>query len=323
MQRWTIPDWMIPKGEVGSPTNPGPFSEVPAKLPKGLRFDPFTGPPPPTPPAQADPVTAAVKQGIASRVPTRMPKARPLAVPQPDPFAGATPSNAPTGSAELPQVSGPQQPLTLGLKPTGPSRIINPSAPEPSMTGSEGRAATWTNERVMELAGKGNREAIQQAVRRGMELPPGARYVMGDPDFSRTIYNPRESTTFTPEGEPIRNLETPEKSSRARIALPEEGATPKEIINASTGEVTQPQVPLAEVPAQKPSRPLAVPGYKLGEKAETLAQPRKSLGPEFESQQREEMIQRYRGILRNPKATPEDVAEATARMRELSALQGN
>ncbi|HET8924853.1 MAG TPA: hypothetical protein VFN26_17875 [Candidatus Acidoferrum sp.] len=57
--------------------------------------------------------------------------------------------------------------------------------PEPRFAGSEGRAATWTNEDVMRLARQGNREAIQQAVRRGMELPPGARYVMGDPDPRR------------------------------------------------------------------------------------------------------------------------------------------
>lgn len=74
----------------------------------------------------------------------------------------------------------------------------------PRFTGHEGRPATWTNERVMQLAKEGNREAIQQAVRRGMELPPNARYVAGDADFSSGAYNPRDVTTFGPDGTPIR-----------------------------------------------------------------------------------------------------------------------
>lgn len=106
------------------------------------------------------------------------------------------------------------------------------------MTGSEGRAATWTNEAVQRLASQGNREAISQSIRRGMELPPGARYVMGDPDFSRAVYNPREVTQFTPEGTPIRNVENPTTSTpRSKIQVPEAAAQPRETINAATGEV--------------------------------------------------------------------------------------
>lgn len=29
-----IPEWMVPKGEVGSPTNPGPFNDIPMRMPR-------------------------------------------------------------------------------------------------------------------------------------------------------------------------------------------------------------------------------------------------------------------------------------------------
>ena len=84
-------------------------------------------------------------------------------------------------------------------------KIVSPTEGEPRATGSEGRPATWTNEFVLDQAGKGNRDAIAQAVRRGLQLPENARYVMGDPDFPRAVLNPREVTLFSPEGIPIRN----------------------------------------------------------------------------------------------------------------------
>jgi hypothetical protein len=125
----------------------------------------------------------------------------------------------------------------------GAPRVVPFDAGEPRMTGNEGRAATWTNEAVQRLAQQGNREAIQQAVRRGMQLPPGARYVMGDPDFSRAVYNPRDVTQFTPEGQPIRNVENPiEPASRGRIQVPQQ-PQPREVINAASGEVTNPYAP--------------------------------------------------------------------------------
>lgn len=62
-------------------------------------------------------------------------------------------------------------------------------------------------------------------------------------------------------------------------------------------------------------------GYKPTEKAATMSGERRNLGPEFDAQQREEMIGRYKGILRHPDATPTDIAEATARLKELGATQ--
>ena len=48
LQRYTVPDELIPKGEIGTPTNPGPFEQIPAKLPKSMRGDPFNPPAPAT-----------------------------------------------------------------------------------------------------------------------------------------------------------------------------------------------------------------------------------------------------------------------------------
>lgn len=33
MQRWSLPPWLIPKGEMGTPTNPGWFSDLPQRMP--------------------------------------------------------------------------------------------------------------------------------------------------------------------------------------------------------------------------------------------------------------------------------------------------
>ena len=85
------------------------------------------------------------------------------------------------------------------------SSIAGEGAADPRNTGSEGRPATWTNEQVLALAAKGNRDAIAQAARRQLPMPQNARYVMGDVDVPRVVLNPREVTRFTPEGTPIRN----------------------------------------------------------------------------------------------------------------------
>lgn len=246
LQRYTVPDWAIPKGEIGTGTNPGPFMEIPAKMPKPVT--PFEPPPE---------LGSPENPGWMSKIPTRMPKpVEPPPVRQ-TPFPGATASSTPVGAAELPPAAA-QTPFPVvqeaGAAPSAP-RIVPPSLGEPRFTGSEGRAATWTNEAVMRLASQGNREAISQAVRRGLELPPGARYVMGDPDFSRAVYNPRTVTQFTPEGEPIRNVENPTVAApRERIQVPQSAPAPREVINASTGEVTSPFAPpSSELPSGNPS----------------------------------------------------------------------
>jgi hypothetical protein len=81
--------------------------------------------------------------------------------------------------------------------------VVTPGNPPAAAVASEGRPATWTNQRVNELAGQGNRDAIQQMVLRGMKLPENARYVAGDANFSGVTSNPRSVTTFAPDGTPI------------------------------------------------------------------------------------------------------------------------
>jgi len=83
-------------------------------------------------------------------------------------------------------------------------KIATPADRGFARTGNEGSAARWTNERVIELAKQGDREAITQAIRRGLPLPDNARYIMGDADFEGATYNPRDVTTFSPDGAPIR-----------------------------------------------------------------------------------------------------------------------
>jgi hypothetical protein len=92
-------------------------------------------------------------------------------------------------------------------QPEAPLQIATPTSAAPAAAASEGRPATWTNVRVQELAGQGNRDAIQQAVLRGMKLPENARYVAGDANFSGVSSNPREVTRFAPDGTPIRQVE--------------------------------------------------------------------------------------------------------------------
>lgn len=224
-----LAEWMVPERSAG-PT--GPYSRLPSRLPTALRGDPFS----PDAPAVEPELGSPENPGWMSKIPTRMPMQK---SPPPELGSPENPGWMSPISKRMPKPAAPGS--SLIVSPTESSPRIG----EPSFGGSEGRAATWTNQDVMRLAQQGNREAIQQAVRRGMELPPGARYVMGDPDFSRTVYNPRESTTFTPEGTPIRNLENPNvpRSARQRIQVPQTESTAREVVNAATGEVTKPYFP--------------------------------------------------------------------------------
>lgn len=183
-------------------------------------------------PPEVDPLDSAIDQGIASRIPTKMPKtaapADELTRAVKEGLAARLPLrlNAPK---ETPQVDPLIQAIREGRASRIPTRmprqlevpqIAMPSEGEPRMTGSEGRPATWTNEDVLRLAQQGNREAIQQLTRRGIELPPNARYIMGDQDYPRGVYNPRETTKFAPSGTPIRNKATLPVSLKNRIAQP-------------------------------------------------------------------------------------------------------
>lgn len=58
--------------------------------------------------------------------------------------------------------------------------------------------------------------------------------------------------------------------------------------------------------------------YKPSEKVEVLSQPMKDLGPEFRAGEVAHEIDRYRAILRNPRATAEDRFIATRRLEEMA-----
>lgn len=153
----------------------------------------------------------------------------------------------------------------LAVKPTpDPSPILSPSSDiaGPRPTGSEGRAATWPNDKVLNEAARGNRVAIEQANRRGLDLPPNARYVMGDPDLPRAVYNPKETTIFSPEGTPIRNVDNPTvKAPRERITVPQESTTqepPRPQLNFEQATPVPSETPLSEAVQPQQPRPLAV-----------------------------------------------------------------
>jgi hypothetical protein len=128
-------------------------------------------------------------------------------------------------------------PVSEGPGPyTGPSSVPKPEAVGPKIfqpgtggagpqgrVGNEGSAARFTNESAYNLARKGSREAIMTLGRRGIEPPPNSRYIMGDVDTDRVVYNPREVTRFDPTGEALRNMEAPEKGGRSRIIAPDTG----------------------------------------------------------------------------------------------------
>jgi hypothetical protein len=58
--------------------------------------------------------------------------------------------------------------------------------------------------------------------------------------------------------------------------------------------------------------------YKPSEKVQTLSAPAKDLGPEFRQGEIAHEIDRYRAILRNPKATAEDKRVAQERLNEFA-----
>jgi hypothetical protein len=220
---------------------PGESMKIPVRMPKAEQ--------------PIDPVAAAIKQGIASRVPTRMPTPKAAAI----------------------------------------AKGLGDIASEPRSTGSEGRPATWTNEAVTQMASKGNRDAIAQAVRRGMQLPENARYVAGDADYPRAVLNPREVTKFAPDGTPIRNLEN------AQAQNPSSGA-----------RIQKPEMPAARVEQAAPELTKAA---RIGEGAVRNR-------PEWTAQQFDAEITRAKGILRNPDATPEEQLHANRVIESSREMQG-
>jgi hypothetical protein len=171
--------------------------------------------------------------GLNSPIPTgrgSMPKTPVSKVSaSPGPYRGPSsvnpPSEVPVSSSITPPPSiapGPTVPPGGLPSESGPS-LFDPGAGgprTPGRVGNEGSAARFTNESAYAKAKQGSREAIMTLGRRGIEPPPNSRYIMGDVDTDRVVYNPRETTRFGPTGEAIRDMDVPEKGSRSVIAAP-------------------------------------------------------------------------------------------------------
>jgi hypothetical protein len=187
---------------------------------------PYRGPSSvPTPIAPEPPLGSPENPGLMSKIPTgrnSMPKIAPVLGSPENP--GLT-SPIPTGRGSMrldPSIApGPRVPKGGLPVPEGP-KLFNGGggAREPGRVGNEGSAARFTNQSAYDKAKQGSREAIMTLGRRGIEPPPNSRYIMGDVDTDRVVYNPREVTKFGPTGEPIRNMQAPEKGSRSVIAAP-------------------------------------------------------------------------------------------------------
>lgn len=221
----------------------------------------------------------------------------------PDPFAGATSSANPPMGAKLPPVppTAPTpfptvQPKTsLAVKPQTPSTSMYPEPRTPLPSDRPG--SMWSVER----------ETLPSRAQRGQ---PGAGEVLQNIGDKPVLYSPKPSIgTPDPEFEAL----------RGRQSLFDLGE-----YQGATGSQIVPEKPLSAsapgVPQGSPTPFSQLPGYQPSEKAATMAAPRTSLGPEFEAQQGQEQINRYKAIQRNPKATPEDLAEASARLKELGAI---
>jgi len=83
------------------------------------------------------------------------------------------------------------------------------------------------------------------------------------------------------------------------------------------GSIRPMNIPIPSAPGGGFRGGTPMPGYTPSEKAATMAPPRRSLGPEFEEQQRSHEMERNKAILRNPRATAEDRRIAQSRLKEI------
>lgn len=167
LQRYTIPDWAIPKGDVGTPTNPGPFAELPVKVK------------PPAP--EVDPVASAVRSRTAAWLPTRVKPAAPPEAPPPSPFSGMM-STSPSEVSGLPaatvrQASEPVQPNVQYVTKFAPQKglVQDPNSPPPDVRVTYQSVPQADLQR---LVMSGDRNAILEWQRRGLQLPENVGYMV-------------------------------------------------------------------------------------------------------------------------------------------------
>jgi hypothetical protein len=96
---------------------------------------------------------------------------------------------------------------------TGPAsaRVAAKAAESPvsspaSVADSEGRPATWTNEKVIQLSRQGDPRAIQQGRLRQLDLPDNANLVANkEAKVTPSVGAPRSVTLFDSDGNPVRS----------------------------------------------------------------------------------------------------------------------
>lgn len=256
-----------------------------------------------------DPATGAMKFPTTASLAQRM-------VAGPDPYAGARASAA--DAAELQSRRAAYAEMQKAKM--APSRAEGPAYPT---------EAQWAQSRQapidQSLAGPPTQGPTAPKGGLPTEKPPSP---VVRPSLSRRIGEGRPATWPTPVVNDLAQWGDPEGAAQvsARMSGPPEspGAMPPAFKSTPEGYPERGSSLLERLQQQSPN--YAGPsessqGYRPTEKATTLSQRVSSRGPEFEAAQRQEMIDRYKGIQRNPNATSEDLAEATARLRELGAIQ--
>ena len=148
------------------------------------------------------------------------------------------------------------------------------------------------------------------------------------PTLSRRVGEGRPATWPTDVVNTLGSWGDPEGAAQvsARMSGPPEspGAMPPQFKAPIEGYPERGSTLLERLQQQRqpaPPESSPVPSYRPSEKATTLSQRTASRGPEWDAAQRQEMIDRYKGIQRNPNATSDDLAEANARLKELGAVQ--
>lgn len=120
----------------------------------------------------------------------------------PDPYAtNAIPAKTVPKGTNYGQYLSEQKAAARARAKVEASPIVTPAT---TAIESEGRPATWTNEKVLSMAGTGDVRAIQQARLRALDLPPNAALVSNRAaTITPSVGTPRSTTLFDASGHPI------------------------------------------------------------------------------------------------------------------------
>jgi len=253
--------------------------------------------------------------------------------PKLDPFAGATSSAKPIGSAELPKlepttapetiksIGQAQQPAqvaptrlpTLFEKGTRPATLkmpelidqaagVKPLKPDVPLREQLTPQPTEIGEVVDPIKAKYPDPAVRQMVRAN-----GERIYEAAKSKPETVKALHDLTRVDLRQALIAAGEDMGQTTVSNSKFAGEGSIPREeAFNRLLDRGITPEKILE----------LAKKTHKLSEKAELMGAPRKTLGPEFEEGERAHEVERNKSILRNPKATLEDRRIAQQRLDE-------